>query len=106
MKPTTLTLVSTLLLTSIAVAQPAPSVPLTRSVATGSFTLVAKADGTVVGWGRDTDGQSARPTAPRGNIGAPVVIELPGKALQVAMGELTSYALLEDGTVVAWGPND
>ncbi|MBC7940211.1 MAG: hypothetical protein H7Z19_10685 [Chitinophagaceae bacterium] len=106
MKPTTLTLVATLLLTSIAVAQPAPNVAQTRSVATGAFTLVAKADGTVVGWGRDTDGQSAQPTSPRGNIGTPVVIDLPGKALQVAMGELTSYALLEDGTVVAWGPND
>ena len=55
--------------------------------------------------GRDTDGQSARPASPRGNIGTPIVVDLPGKALQVALGELTSHALLEDGTVVAWGPN-
>ena len=39
-------------------------------------------------------------------ITAPVAIELPGKALQVALGEATQDALLEDGTVVAWGAND
>ena len=107
MKPkTALTLSILLLSASVAAAQPAPDVALTRSVAAGAFTFVVKADGTVVGWGRDTDGQSARPASPRGSIGTPIVIDLPGKALQVAVGDLTSYALLEDGTVVAWGPND
>ena len=107
MKPTTALTLSILLLSaSVAAAQPAPDVALTRSVAAGAFTLVVKADGTVVGWGRDTDGQSARPASPRGSIGTPIVIDLPGKALQVAVGDLTSYALLEDGTVAAWGPND
>ena len=106
MKPATLMLAIAVLWTSIATAQPAPKVAMPRHVASGIFTLVVKADGTVVGWGRDTDGQSARPASPRGNIGTPIVVDLPGKALQVALGELTSYALLEDGTVVAWGPND
>jgi alpha-tubulin suppressor-like RCC1 family protein len=35
-----------------------------------------------------------------------VPIDLPGKALQVALGESTQYALLEDGSVVSWGTND
>ena len=34
------------------------------------------------------------------------MIELPGKVLQVAMGGSTQYALLEDGTLIAWGSND
>lgn len=112
MKPTTLTFAITLLSMpmsmsmSVAAAQPTAKVALIRHVVSGNFTLVVKADGTVVGWGRDTDGQSARPASPRGNIGTPIVIDLPGKVRQVAMGELTSYALLEDGTVVAWGPNN
>ena len=83
-----------------------PPAPGIRSVATRAFTLVVKADGSVVGWGRDPDGQAARPPSPTRVITAPVAIELPGKALQVALGQTTQYALLEDGTVVAWGSND
>ena len=93
-----------LLLPVVAAAQTAPVI---RHVASGSnFILVVKADGTVVAWGRDPDGQAARPVSPNRVITAPVTIDLPGKALQVAMGETTQYALLEDGTVVAWGTND
>ncbi len=78
-----------------------------RDIASGShFTLVVKADGTVVGWGRDADGQAARPVSANRVVAAPVTIDLPGKALQVAMGDTTQYALLEDGSVVAWGTND
>jgi alpha-tubulin suppressor-like RCC1 family protein len=79
---------------------------LIRDVASASqFTLVVKADGTVVGWGRDPDGQAARPVSANRVIPAPITIDLPGKALQVAVGDATQYALLEDGTVVAWGSN-
>ena len=112
MKPTTLTLAIALTSASasasasITAAQPSANVALTRHAAAGAFTLVVKADGTVVGWGRDTDGQAARPASPRGRVGTHIVIDLPGKALQVALGELASYALLEDGTVVAWGLNN
>src|SRR5215203_1717880 len=89
------------------VAAAAQTTPLIRDVASGShFTLVVKADGTVVGWGRDADGQAARPASANGVVPAPINIELPGKALQVAMGDTTQYALLEDGSVVAWGSND
>lgn len=84
----------------------AQTAPLIRDIASSaSFTLVVKADGTVVGWGRDPDGQAARPVSENRVIPAPITIDLPGKVLQVAMGELTQYALLEDGTVVAWGSN-
>ncbi|MEO7133648.1 MAG: hypothetical protein ABI024_05460 [Vicinamibacterales bacterium] len=81
--------------------------PLIRDIASGgSFTLVVKADGTVVGWGRDPDGQAARPVSANRVVLTPVTIDLPGKVLQVAVGDTTQYALLEDGTVVAWGTND
>jgi alpha-tubulin suppressor-like RCC1 family protein len=93
-----------LLLPVVAAAQTAP---LIRDIASGShFTLVVKADGTVVGWGRDPDGQAARPVSTDRVVPAPVTIDLPGKVLQVAMGDTTQYALLEDGTVAAWGAND
>jgi alpha-tubulin suppressor-like RCC1 family protein len=61
-----------LLTPAAAVAQTAP---LIRDIAAGSgFTLVVKADGTVVGWGRDPNGEAARPVSPNRFIPAPVVI--------------------------------
>ena len=93
------------LLSPLAAAAQTP--PLIRDIASGSnFTLVVKADGTVVGWGRDPDGQAARPVSANRVVTTPITIDLPGKALQVAGGDTTQYALLEDGTVVAWGTND
>src|SRR3954447_20878250 len=91
---------------AVAGAQAPPPAAAIRYAATRAFTLVVKADGSVVGWGRDPDGQAARPPSPTRQITAPVPIELPGKALQVAVGESSQYALLEDSTVVAWGTND
>jgi alpha-tubulin suppressor-like RCC1 family protein len=83
-----------------------PPSGLIRDVATSNVALVVKADGSVVFWGPDADGQAARPPSRTRVITAPVVLDLPGKALQVALGEATEYALLEDSTVVAWGTND
>ena len=104
MKLMPLALAIALLSPAVAAAQ---AVPLIRDIASGAtFTLVVKADGTVVGWGRDADGQAARPVSANRIIPAPITIDLPGKALQVALGDTTQYALLEDGTVVAWGTND
>lgn len=82
-------------------AQAPPSSHLIRDVAAGGGILVVKADGSVVTWGR----------SPGRAIPAPEVLDLPGKALKVAvgganLGGFTGYALLEDGTVVAWGDND
>jgi len=108
MKPPAALLTSVALLSSSShhlAAQTATSAGLIRHVAAQHFVLVVKADGSVVGWGREESGMGARPRSPKGIIAAPVVIDLPGKALQVAVGELAAYALLEDGTVVAWGDN-
>jgi alpha-tubulin suppressor-like RCC1 family protein len=91
---------------SLVGTQAVPPAGLIRDVAANRFALVVKADGSVVGWGADADGQAARPASPTRTIPTPVAINLPGKALQVALGYVTQYALLEDGTVVAWGAND
>ncbi len=90
----------------ICLAQIKPPADLIRDVATGSFSLVVMADGSVTGWGPNGDGLAARPSSEARAIPRPIAIDLPGKALQVALGESTAYALLEDGTVVAWGAND
>ncbi|MCC7242249.1 MAG: hypothetical protein IT180_10015, partial [Acidobacteria bacterium] len=58
-----------------------------RHAAARQFALVVKTDGSVVGWGRDADGQAARPPSPTRVITAPVAIDLPGRVLQVALGE-------------------
>ncbi len=86
-------------------AQTPASAGLIRHVAARGFVLVVKADGSAVGWGREEDGLAARPRSPSGLIEMPVAIALPSKVRQVALGEVTAYALLEDGTVVAWGAN-
>jgi alpha-tubulin suppressor-like RCC1 family protein len=95
-----------LLFSTVLAAQPPPATGRIRHVAARRFALVVKADGSVVGWGPDPDGQAARPPSPTRVITAPVLIDLPGKALQVALGESSEYALLEDGSVVSWGTND
>lgn len=74
-------------------------------MAARGLTLVVKADGSVVGWGRDANGQPADPASPKRVFTTPLSVNLPGKALQVAVGESSQYALLEDGTVVSWGSN-
>lgn len=93
-----------LLYSSVLSAQTAASTELIRHVAARNFVLVVKADGTVIGWGNEESGMAARPRG-TGIVGVPTVIELPGKARQVAVGSTSAYALLEDGTVVAWGGN-
>src|SRR4030042_6844452 len=107
MNPTRLALATAaaLLCSHVLVAQVSTAAGITRHVAARSFVLVVKADGSVVGWGREEDGMGARQRSPKGVIEAPVVIDLPAKALQVAVGDLAAYALLEEGAVVAWGAN-
>jgi hypothetical protein len=67
----------------------------------GGGTLLVRADGSVLTWGRP----------PRGLIPAPTLVDLPGKVRRVAVGGantggFSGYALLEGGTVVSWGDND
>ncbi len=72
-----------------------------RDVAPGSGVLVVQSNGVVVTWGRSASG----------GIPVPTPVDLPGPALRVAvagslLGSFTGYAVLEDGTIAAWGAND
>lgn len=76
-----------------------------RHVAAGRFVYVVKGDGSVVGWGTEESGFAARERSATGRVTAPIAIDVPGKVRQMAIGESAAYALLEDGTVLAWGSN-
>lgn len=71
-------------------------------------TLVLFADGTITAWGMYRNGEIG-PIASikKGQFksAAPVSIKLPKRAIDVAAGDWCSFALLEDGTVAAWGLN-
>ncbi len=63
------------------------------AIAAGSYhSLALKADGTIVGWGNNTDGQANGALA-----GSNVVA--------IAAGDFHSLALKADGTVLGWGNN-
>ena len=87
-------------------AQAPPDSGPIRDVAAGTFVYVVKGDGTVAGWGSEADGLAARERSATGRVTAPIPIALPGKVLQMAVGEACAFALLEDGTVIAWGANE
>ncbi|MEZ5428347.1 MAG: hypothetical protein R2747_18910 [Pyrinomonadaceae bacterium] len=73
-----------------------------------SHTLVLLSDGSVAGWGTCNRGElGPMPGKPRNQVFATalVSIKLPGKAIDIAAGESSSFALLDDGTVVSWGSN-
>ena len=86
-------------------AQTPPPAGMIRDAAVRRFALVVKADGSVVGWGNNQDGNAGEAGPGGGIVRTPIAIPLPGKARQVALGLTAQYALLEDGTVVAWGLN-
>jgi alpha-tubulin suppressor-like RCC1 family protein len=80
------------------------------------FNLALLEDGTVVGWGRNGMGQlgGGAPLSPAVYTPVPVctVVEEPcspqnvlGEVTQLAAGHETSYALLANGAVLAWGAN-
>ncbi len=71
-------------------------------VAASLHVLVLLSDGSVVALGENRSGQLGRPKAIRRFFPAERV-PLPARAVQVAAGEDTSFALLDDGTVWAWG---
>lgn len=91
--------------TSLLMAAPQPSARIVKIIG-DQHKLLLRADGTVAGWGRYLNGELG-PVAgitgtPRGSSTL-VAIALPGKAVDIAAGGRSSYALLEDGSVVAWG---
>lgn len=71
-------------------------------------TLILLSDGSVVGWGPCDWGElgpiSAIPQNRNWATGL-VSIKLPSKAIDIAAGDSSSFALLDDGTVVSWGSN-
>lgn len=70
------------------------------------FALILRSDGSVVGFGSDTSLLAARPSSPKGRIETPTVLDLPPRVTQIAIGSDMAYALLDDGTLLAWGTND
>ena len=77
--------------------------PTVTQIAGSTHILVLLSDGTVSAMGQNGAGQLGRPKSTR-TFEPAARVELPGKVVQVAAGdEGSSYALLEDGTVWAWG---
>lgn len=71
----------------------------------GGHALAVKQDGTVWAWGKNSSGQ----LGDAGNMNAHnTPYQVPGvtDAVSVAAGSAFSLALLDDGTVVAWGANN
>ncbi len=89
------------------VLPPAPpaaaQAPTITQVAAAQHILILMSDGSVAAAGKNRSGQLGRPKVPDRFL--PVArVDLPAKAVQVAAGEEeASYALLENGTVWAWG---
>ena len=88
----------------LAVTPLSAQAPNITQIAASWHILVLLSDGTVTALGDNRFGQTGRPaTAPMRFL--PVArVALPAKAVQVAAGDQgASYAVLEDGTVWAWG---
>ncbi|MFN0180321.1 MAG: RCC1 domain-containing protein [Gemmatimonadales bacterium] len=81
----------------------AAQTPTVTQIAAAQHILVVWSDGSVTAAGANRSGQLGRPKVAGGFLPA-ARVDLPGKAVQVAAGEDdASYALLENGTVWAWG---
>ncbi|MCC7133678.1 MAG: hypothetical protein IT352_13550 [Gemmatimonadales bacterium] len=85
---------------------PPPAGPTVVAVAGETHRLILLSDGTVVGWGNLGEGRLGPGAVPV--PGSPfrssrVTIPLPGRAIGIAANEATSYALLDDGSVWAFG---
>ncbi|WP_337054660.1 hypothetical protein [Pseudoxanthomonas sp. USHLN014] len=67
--------------------------------------LALREDGTVVGWGTFKDGQLGPNPQQYGSTrwARPTAIALPARIREIAGGGENSYALTEDGRVLAWG---
>jgi len=91
-----------------------PHLTEVTAIAAGGFHLLALLrDHTIVAWGEDSEGELGDGTTAQSDEPTPVCAEgelapckgrLQGVAA-IAAGSLTSYALMQDGTVRAWGSN-
>jgi alpha-tubulin suppressor-like RCC1 family protein len=78
--------------------------PTVTQIAASWHILVLLSDGTVSAMGENRFGQLGRPKSAPLRCQPAARVDLPGKVVQVAAGdENASYALLEEGTVWAWG---
>ena len=72
------------------------------------FALALLKNGTVMGWGDDGAGQLGAATGPTNCeecIPTPVAVGGLSEVSAIAAGERSSFAVLRDGTVMAWGGN-
>ncbi|MCM2356576.1 MAG: hypothetical protein NDI77_00330 [Geobacteraceae bacterium] len=90
----------------------ANSTPLTKVIAVaagGNHTLALDGDGVVWAWGQNDYGQLGDGTDTDQSVAVPVLKDAAGAPLprvkMIAAGGGHSLALLEDGTVLAWGHN-
>jgi hypothetical protein len=74
----------------------------------GPFNLALLADGTVMGWGGDDDGQAGTGGATNACkcVDHPVPIPGVSNAVAIAAGVYGGSAVLADGTIMNWGRND
>ena len=81
----------------------APTTVTVTQIAASWHILALLSDGSVSALGNNRSGQLGRPKVTRGFLPA-ARVDLPRPAVQVAAGDDdASYALLDDGTVWAWG---
>jgi len=80
---------------------------MTHAVGGFAHTVMRLANGQVFAWGDNTFGQLGQGQGPDTlpNSLTPMQVTLPRPALAVAATNIASYALLDDGSVWAWGDN-
>ena len=66
--------------------------------------LALKSDGTLLSWGRDSEGQLGDSTALT-QQSTPVAVQGPSEIVGIASGIYHNVALKADGTLLAWGDN-
>lgn len=76
---------------------------LTHAAGGFAHTVARMADGSVYAWGDNSYGQLGRNPATTARSLTPLRVTLPDGAVAVASTNTASFALLENGTVYAWG---
>lgn len=77
-----------------------------KQVAGGYFVAILTTDGSVYGVGDDRNGMQISSNWKATKFAVPTKMNLPGPVAQIAGAQDNIYALMKDGTVLAWGLND